>query len=109
MLSVKMKKLQFITPDMLGILPRFCNKKKWAASERGCHTTSPLPCLLPCMRIAYLKILISFTELLMMNSVCSPTEKLRALLNACKLIIGTLVLSISNEFLLFNARNNTSC
>ncbi|ELR14609.1 leucine rich repeat domain containing protein [Acanthamoeba castellanii str. Neff] len=63
MLTEKMKKLAFVTPDMLGIPPRFCKKRMWAAAER---------------------------ELLMMNSVCSPTEKLRALLNACRLIIELL-------------------
>jgi len=35
MLSAKMKKLQFVTPDMLGIPPQFCNRKMWAIAERG--------------------------------------------------------------------------
>jgi hypothetical protein len=38
MLMEKMKKLAFVTPDMLGIPPQFCHKRMWAAAEKG---TSP--------------------------------------------------------------------
>eukprot|EP01087_Luapelamoeba_hula_P002743 TRINITY_DN1247_c0_g1_i8.p1 TRINITY_DN1247_c0_g1~~TRINITY_DN1247_c0_g1_i8.p1 ORF type:complete len:1214 (-),score=235.85 TRINITY_DN1247_c0_g1_i8:27-3668(-) len=63
MLSSKMKKLQFVTPDMLGIPPRFCNRRLWAIAEK---------------------------ELLMLNAVCSPKEKLRAIINCCKVIVQLL-------------------
>jgi len=103
MLSEQMQKLVFLTPSMLGIPSHLCNGKKWNIAERGMSVYFYFFSFSHSFFLIYVYVYVYVyicIELLQINTYCSPREKLRTILNCCKVIIRMSSLSLFSFFLL---------